>query len=759
MRSVLLYISGFIIWFAPTNGQAPVGSWSDHLKYNSAIHLAVSPDKIYASTGESLIIYKKNFSEITKMSTLNGLTETGISGIAWSNDNELLVVAYRSANIDLISRNTIFNMPDIINGQTGRIVINRIRTFGRYAYLATDYGIIVIDLIKKEVHDTWKPGWASDGNTVYDVALGRGIVFAATEHGIWHGELSNTGLSYFGNWRQLYGLPYSKANLLIMMEDKLYANFPKQISEGDEVYAVGTNAEMFNKIAGVQNSSFDIVQGGFIISSNKIARIYNAEGILVKTVGSYGWGTPDISQAITDGGNIWIADKTNGLIQGKDFTDFRRFEIPGPASNDVVHISSFNGKTILCAGGTYGTGEGIGRPFQVSIHSSGKYENIISGKEKDALRCCFDPSDNSHFFISTWGSGLFEYRNNTQVNHYNNGNSPLQEGSGDITDTKICGIKFDTDGNLWIAQSNSSSSIKVLKPDGKWIILPYTVNVSGPLDLMIVAGGQKWIFQPGTNNIFLLDDNDTPGFLSDDRYLRLPVRDTEGGLFSVFSMTEDLDGNIWVGTDKGPLVYFNPGKVFDIDLTAHRIKIPRNDGSGLADFLLGTETITSIAVDGANRKWVGSSGSGVYLLSADGNKVIKTFNTGNSPMFSDSIASVAVDDRTGEVWFGTSRGTLSIRESATSGGEKFSGVYSFPNPVRDDFSGNVTITGLLRDTNVKITDVSGNLVFETTSTGGQASWDLKTFNGRRVTTGVYLVFCTSADGLQSCTTKILVISK
>jgi hypothetical protein len=103
---------------------------------------------------------------------------------------------------------------------------------------------------------------------------------------------------------------------------------------------------------------------------------------------------------------------------------------------------------------------------------------------------------------------------------------------------------------------------------------------------MIVAGGQKWIFQPGTNNIFLLDDNDTPGFLSDDRYLRLPVRDTEGGLFSVFSMTEDLDGNIWVGTDKGPLVYFNPGKVFDIDLTAHRIKIPRNDGSGLADFLL-----------------------------------------------------------------------------------------------------------------------------------------------------------------------------
>lgn len=755
----LLYISGLIFCLSSANGQAPVGSWSDHLKYSSAVHLAVSPEKIYASTGEALIIYSKDFSELTKMSTVNGLTETGISGIAWSDENSLLVVAYKSANIDLISNNTIFNIPDIMFGQASRIVINRVRTNGRYAYLASDHGIIVVDLIKKEIRDSWKPGRDSEGNIIFDVAFGKGLVYAATNHGVLYGELSNAGLSYFGNWEQLTGLPDSGSNLLIFSEEKLYANFPMQISEGDEVFAAGKNIGLFSKIAGVQNSSFDLAPGGFTISSNRIVRIYDTEGSLEKSIASYGWGTPDICQAIIEAGNIWIADRSFGLIRGKDMADFIKFEIPGPASDNVVHIASFNGETVICAGGTDSSWDGSGRSFQVSVHSNGKFENLISENEKDAMRCCIDPSDKSHFFISSWGHGLFEYRNNVRVNHYDNGNSPLGEGSGNTSDTRICGITFDRDGNLWIIQGSSYSTIKVLKPDGKWIIFPHSVNASVPLDLISSSGGQKWIIQPGVNSLFILDDNDTPELLTDDRYMRHSVRDTEGNFFSVFSLTEDLDGNIWVGTDKGPLVYFNPGKIFDKDLTAHRIKIPRDDGSGLADYLLGTETITSIAVDGDNRKWIGTSGSGAYLLSSDGSKVLKAYNRSNSPMFSDSIAAVAVDNRSGEVWFGTSGGTLSIRESATSGGEKFSGVYSFPNPVRDDFTGNVTITGLLRDTNVKITDVSGNLVYETTSTGGQASWDLKTYNGIRVTTGVYLVFCTSSDGSQSCMTKILVISR
>ena len=175
-----------------------------------------------------------------------------------------------------------------------------------------------------------------------------------------------------------------------------------------------------------------------------------------------------------------------------------------------------------------------------------------------------------------------------------------------------------------------------------------------------------------------------------------------------------------------------------VDLKASRILIPRNDGTNLADIMLKTETITSIAIDGANRKWLGTAGSGAYLLSPDGKTQIKNFNIQNSPIFSDSIISLAVDNKTGDVWFGTSKGVQSYRGEATGGAEKFTRVLTFPNPVREDYSGNVTITGLIRDSQIKITDISGNLVYETVSEGGTATWDLTTYNGRRVATGVYL---------------------
>ncbi len=207
---------------------------------------------------------------------------------------------------------------------------------------------------------------------------------------------------------------------------------------------------------------------------------------------------------------------------------------------------------------------------------------------------------------------------------------------------------------------------------------------------------------PEGHGLFIIDDNKTPENSGDDRSKHLVVTDTENQIFSfVFSIAEELDGNIWIGTDQGPLIYYNPERVFNEDLKATRIKIPRNDGSGFSDYLLKSETITSIAVDGANRKWLGTSGSGAYYVSPDGTTQIKNFNEQNSPILSDSILSIAVDNKTGDVWFGTSKGLQSYRGNATTGGEKFTNVYAFPNPVREDFTGNVTITGLIRDTQDK----------------------------------------------------------
>lgn len=758
----LPYITGFFLICNCLCGQLPVGSWSDHLRYNTSKCIAISPEEIFSSTGSSILVYNKEYSELKKMSPVNGLSETGISAIGWSDETSTLIIAYSSTNLDLVNKNTVYNLPDIINKNIpGDKRINRLRTRGKYAYLATGFGIVVIDLVKMEVHDTWRPGPGPENNEVFDIAFGNDMIFAATNLGMWHADLTNQGLAYFGNWDQIRSLPDpdSKCTLAVFSGVTLYLNVSQPSSTGDMVYALGDDIRLFSFIPGIVNNSFDTAPDGFTVSSTGSLKYYGPDGSLKKTISSYGWGIPGISQGIIENNNIWIGDINYGLIEG-NMTVFNNLPLNGPASNDVANIVSENGKTIICAGGADDSRNPLNRSLQVSVFENNQFINIVSGTQADAMRAVIDRGNNSHFFVSSWGDGLLEYNNNSLVKQYDASNSPLQIGSTPGSGIRICGLAIDRSKNLWITHSDADGSIRILKPDGTWISYPLTISVPVIGDIISTENGQKWITLPGGYGLFVIDDNNTPDNFTDDRTRRLTVIDSDDKVINtVFSEAEDLDGNIWIGTDQGPVIYNNTANIFEDDARGYRIKVPRNDGSGLADYMLGTESITSIAVDGANRKWLGTKSSGVYQLSADGTTMIKNYTEQNSPLFSDSIATVAVDDITGEVWFGTSKGVLSVRETATSGKQSFSDVYSFPNPVREDFSGNVTITGLMKDTEIKITDVSGNLVFETISEGGQASWDLTTYKGHRVSTGVYLIFCSNSDGSKSCVTKILVIGK
>ena len=697
--------------------------------------------------------------EIRKLSPVNGLSETGIASIGWSETKSTLIIAYKSLNLDLVSGRSIENLPDIRNRfPYGQKKINRIRTRDNYAYLASGYGIIIADIVRKEIRDTWKPGQESADNEVYDLAFGNGIVYAATANGLWQADLQNQGLSYPGNWERVRGMPEARCNQVIFAGETLYCNMPG-ISEGDIVYAINEGATVFLQSPGTVNSSFDPALDGFSISSSGSLRYFSSQGTLKKEISSYGWGQPDICQAVIFGNDIWIADRTHGIIQGKNMTVFTALAASGPASDKVAAITSEGGKTIICAGGTNDSWNGMKLPYMVSVNDGRRFENISSRSHTDAMRAVIDPSNPSLYFVSSWGSGLFLYENNTLIKQFDSSNSPLQQ-SGSSGETRVMGLAMDKSGNLWITQPDATAKIKVLKSRTTWESYPANINAPLAGDLIATSGGQIWTILPGGYGLFIIDCNGTSDISTDDKTRRLTITDSDDRTInSTFSLAEDLDGSIWVGTSQGPVIYHNPEGVFDGDVRGSRIKVPRNDGSGLADYLLGTETITAIAVDGANRKWLGTQSSGAYLLSADGTTLLKNYNTSNSPLFSDSIASVAINQLTGEVWFGTSAGTVSVRENATSGNESFSNVYSFPNPVREDFAGNVTITGLVRDTEVKITDISGNLVYETTSEGGQATWDLSTYNGRRVKSGVYLVFCAAGDGSESCITKILIISR
>lgn len=742
-------------------GQTPVGSWSDHLSYNTATAIAVGTNAVYASTGSSLLVYDRKFAELKKLTRIDGLSETGINEIAWSEENNALIIGYKSTNIDILINNTIFNVPDIYKKYiAGKKEINRIRSNGKYAYLACSFGIVVMDITRKEIYDTWKPGSASADNEVWDISAGNGYIYAATGSGIYSAPLSGQGLSYYGNWRQISDLPDPAGNYtsLILSGGMLFANKSDPLADGDSLFEIGSSTVLLSSLPGVYNRSIDPGTGGFTVSSGSAAKYYGTNGSLIKTIDTYGFAAPDISQSVADEGDIWIADNNSGLVRGSGMTSFSVLSLPGPLSNNAFSVSSYIGKTVICGGGNDNSWNSLGRSFQVSICQGTSWTGLSDNTAGDAMRSCMDPRDESHIFISTWGEGLLEYKGDHLVNHFTDANSPLQTIVPGRPYVRICGLAMDGAGNLWITQSGVPGSVKVLKPDGGWIVNP--VNIDAPVigDIIITKNGYKWIILPGGHGIFVLDDNKTVAVTGDDRDKQFLVKDAENQIISlVYSMAEDLEGNIWIGTDQGPLVYFNPENVFNEDIKASRIKIPRNDGSGLSDYLLNSETITTIAVDGANRKWLGTSGSGAYNVSSDGLVQLANFNELNSPILSDSIISMAVDNKTGDIWFGTSRGLQSYRGNATAGAEKFTRVYAFPNPVREDFTGNVTITGLVSNTQINITDISGNLVYETVSDGGQATWDLKTYNGKRVSTGVYLIFCASSDGTQASVIKILVI--
>lgn len=277
-------------------------------------------------------------------------------------------------------------------------------------------------------------------------------------------------------------------------------------------------------------------------------------------------------------------------------------------------------------------------------------------------------------------------------------------------------------------------------------------------DIIINRLGQKWVQLP-RGGLFVFQNSPAIDNNGEDLTRKLNIVDENNDLLSndVLSIAEDHNGYIWVGLNDGVVVYYNPSGVFSEDhFYAHRIIVPglREDELG---YLLNNETVTSIAVDGANRKWFGTEKSGAFLISPDGRRQIHNFTRENSPLLSNTINDIEIDPASGEVFFGTTEGVVSFRGDATSPNSSFRDVYVFPNPVREDYDGPVTVTGLVKDTVVKITDISGNLVYETVSLGGQAAWDGRNHRGRRVGTGIYLVFLSSPDGSETHVTKLMFI--
>lgn len=749
-------------------GQVKVGAWHDQLPWSRSFSVAAGGGKIYSSSGPAVLVHEPASGSTTTLTRVSGLSETSVAHVAWCNDEEALVIVYRSTGIDIVRKGVISHLPDIKNKYIpGLKEINSVTVAGSRILLSASFGIVVVDVRGRYVADTWRPGPDSETNGVNKTVLLNDRLYAATAKGVWSTPLTRQGLSYFGNWERLEELPSPEAA------------FSAIAAAGNGLMVVRPGTE---GVAGSSDSLFIITPGRparltaawpagsvkaldgdgsrVVISLAGSLRVVTPDGTLLNEITGYGWANASPAGALFTGDELWIADASSGLTSTKDYITFRNHSLPGPYTANVADIT-FSGEQYYVTGGTVDNAWGnVYRPLQLFTGSRNQWRShILYGTpDRDAMRVVADPADADHYFVSSWGNGIYEFRNGEVISNYNQYNSPLASIIPGGNYSRICGLAWDRSGNLWMTQSGVPGNLKALTRDGNWIITGLNLNVPVAGDMVIDRNQYIWVLLPRGNGLVVYDPAGTPASTNDDRYVRLTVQDSEGHTMNnLFSIAADNDGNIWVGTDQGPVVYYNPGKVFTSDLRASRIKIPRNDGSGLADYLLATETVSTIAIDGANRKWFGTIGSGAFLMSDDARRQLAHFNTANSPLLSDNIVKIAVNGVSGEVWFGTSEGIISYRGEATEGNEDFSGIYAFPNPVREDFEGVVTITGLVENSSVKITDVTGSLVYETTSLGGQAVWDLRNFKSQRVTTGVYLVFCASPEGRLSAVTKVLVI--
>ena len=746
-------------------GQGAVGSWNDQLSYSSSYSLAAGKDKVYSSAGASVLVYDLNSRSSSALSRVSGLNETAISLLGWCDDEETLIIVYNNTGIDLVRKGIITNIPDIKNKYIpGLKEIYGVTTSGSRALLSGSFGIVVIDVRGRYVADTWKPGPDGETNEVRETVIMNDRVYAATAKGVFYAPLSQQGLSYFGNWEQLEGLPSpgSKYDNIAAAGSALFISKPAVPSSQDSLFRIipGQSATLIIEAPEGSIRSLDGDGTAVYVSMASKVMSLSSQGAVTGEITGYGWASANPLGVLKHSQSLWIADASVGLVSTEDNIKFSNHTIAGPYTNNVADIH-FAGDNFYVTGGTVDNAWGnVYRPLQIFTGKGDSWQSLIlyETADRDAMRVVADPDDESHFFVSSWGNGLYEFRDGEVVNNFNQYNSPLSSIRPGENYTRICGLAYDVSGNLWMTQSGVPGNLKALTPDGNWITPSLNLNVPVAGDMIIDRNGFIWVLLPRGYGLLVYDPAGTPGTTSDDRYLRLQVEDTEGHVMNnLFSIASDHDGNIWVGSDMGPAVYYNPGRVFTGGMTASRIKIPRNDGSGLADYLLGTETVTTIAVDGANRKWFGTMSSGAYLMSYDGKEELIHFNSTNSPMLSDNLVKIAVNGINGEVWFGTSEGIVSFRGDATAGKEDYSGIYVFPNPVREDFEGVVTVTGLVENSSVKITDVSGNLVYETTSLGGQVTWDLRNYRSARVATGVYLVFCTNEDGSLAKVTKMLVI--
>ncbi|NOU59908.1 two-component regulator propeller domain-containing protein [Marinifilum caeruleilacunae] len=727
--------------------------WNEHLPYRKATQLLASSDRIYCLTESGVFYYSLNDNEIRPFSKTNTLSDSDVSAISWSADQNLLIVGYRNGNIDLISENSVFNISDIKNfAGFGNKEVNSIHSRGDIAYLSTSFGIVVLNLEKQEIADTYLIGANGSQLQVNEIITSDSEIWAATENGIYQADLNSSNLADFNNWQFVSEIPNSTracVDLELIGTDLFVMR--NVTSTASEIYKLSNqNWSEFltesNLIHSIKSSN-----SGLYVVLNELIKEYNASGNKLSDIANF----PSYSfrDVVSISNRIFIADFEKSLLEleGNDFTQIKP---DGPLRSEISAVYSAGDQTWAAAGIA-----NADLPAELYLLSDSEWKNFTADEvpefvgKTDINNISGNKRNEARIYAGTWGDGLFEFQNQELINSFNSTNSPLNN-------VGINSMDSDENGTLWILDASSSQGVKALSYDHEWVSLSYNSldNRSDSRKIIALQNGDKWVLRGLGSTLFAFNENGTLSNNDDDVTSTFSVRDENNSSISsqIYDITEDQDGSVWVGTSSGVAIYGDPGTIFrDGSFFAYR-PIITIDGS--TQFLLSTEKVQSIAVNGANQKWLGTENSGAFLVSENGDEQLAQFNSLNSPLPSNNIQKISVNPGTGEVFFLTDKGMVSYRGKVTEGTENYNDLYVYPNPVRETYRGDITVSGLMSNSTVKITNVSGNLVWEGKSEGGQFIWDGRNFKGSRVHTGVYLIFCSNSDGSKSKVIKLLFIN-
>ena len=742
---ILLFTMAGSLWSALVFGQSklPVFGWRSHFSYRNVVSIAQSNDRVYAATANALFYIDKEELSIHKITKNDGLSEVTIGAIGVDPGSQTLIIGYANGSIDLVTESRITNIRDFRDASLiGGKVIHDIGFNAGLAYLATDQGVLVVNLDRAQIVESYQNLDAGSRISILGLAFSGDSLYAASTSGIFSASLKNeVNRQDFNNWKhnqrgkRFLGIAGNETTLAAYTANSLF------------IYSNG-NWELAHSLT---NTIADLDFSGerLVLTTHALYRL-NGKTLekwlnLKKSRGR--------ARVLSrDGSSIWLGDAHNGLSR-LNGTATEAFSPKGPASDDSRVLNYGSGQTVLLHGGHSESLSALGKTGEFSRfqESTGWMTTTVSlGNRKtlfDLVDIEIPTRENTPYYLASFGRGLVSVKGKTiRVINEESPNSSLISINGSVNMTAIA-----REGKgLWMTNYGTGSPLHHWEAVGdRWTAYKLVSAVAKfPLDLYVAPNGDKWMpIDPERGGGIVVFNEKS----KKERYLN--TNGGQGGLpgSHVTSLVLDDDAFLWVGTHKGIAFYPNLHVILEGKALTASVPIFENRQ------LLRDEFIASIAIDPANRKWFGTQSNGLWLFSPDGKTQIRHFTKANSPLPSDRITSLSINPLSGELFIGTDKGTVSFRSDATRGTERHENVSIYPNPARRNSLEQIVIRGLVNNALVKITDIAGKLVKELRARGSTALWNGRGINGRVVATGVYLVYSSNSDGTETYVGKIAII--